>query len=255
MFIVGITGFSCSGKTTLSDSLQEVLGKEDCLLISMDDYYKELTEEQAKILYNESAEINFDCPDAIDFDLLISHLECIFNQREVDLPRYDLGSCVVTSYTKVRPNQFKYVIIEGVFLFCSERLGKLIDLKIWTEASEYVCALRRFIKYSRDIKGYSYDYIYNQCIKFVIPGRFSFRSFLSNKPKKKFSELLFNSIFFFSCSIGQEKYIKPYKSTCDLIYNGENNDKSCVDMIAYLIKQKAALLPPNRQEKLAATLS
>jgi uridine kinase len=180
MFIVGITGLSCSGKTTLSDSLQEVLGKDDCLLISMDDYYKELTEEQSKVLYNDTAEIDFDCPDAIDFDLLISHLESIFNQREVDIPRYDLGSCVITSYTKVLPNQFKYVIIEGVFLFCNERLSRLIDLKVWTESNEYVCALRRFIKYSRDIKGYTHDYIYNQCVKFVIPGTIFFQNYPSS---------------------------------------------------------------------------
>lgn len=48
MFIIGITGLSCSGKTTLSKNLQNSLGADDCLIISMDDYYKELTDEQYK---------------------------------------------------------------------------------------------------------------------------------------------------------------------------------------------------------------
>jgi uridine kinase len=178
MFIVGITGISCSGKTTLSEQLLAHLGKENCLLLSMDDYYKELTAEQTAVLYDDTAPINFDTPDAIDLDLLTAHLQAIFNgAEEVRVPRYDLGSCVVTSYTTVRPGQYKYIILEGVFLFCSERLRKLIDLSVWTEASEYVCALRRFIKYSRDIKGYSHDYIYNQCVKFVIPGEFDTKMF------------------------------------------------------------------------------
>jgi hypothetical protein len=53
--------------------------------------------------------------------------------------------------------------------------------------------------------------------------------------------LLYPAVFF---SKGQEKYIKPYKSSCDLIYNGENEDPGCVDMIAYLIRQKSEQTPP-----------
>ncbi len=45
MFIIGITGLSCSGKTTLSQNLQKMLGANECLCISMDDYYKELTDD------------------------------------------------------------------------------------------------------------------------------------------------------------------------------------------------------------------
>lgn len=92
MFIIGITGLSCSGKTTLSDSLKEILGENECLLMSMDDYYKELTPEQYKVLYDDEAAINFDEPDAIDMDLLINHLEAIRQNKPVDLPKYDLGT-------------------------------------------------------------------------------------------------------------------------------------------------------------------
>ena len=38
---------------------------------------------------------------------------------------------------------------------------------------------------------------------------------------------------------GQEKYIKPTKSQCQIMFNGENDDESYVDMISYLIKKKA----------------
>jgi uridine kinase len=171
MFVIGITGLSCSGKTTLSEWLQETLDKEKCLILSMDDYYKELTEEQQQILYDDQAAINFDTPDAIDIDLLCKHLELIRTNQPVRIPKFDLGSCVVTNYLEVEPNKYKYLIVEGIFIYTNEKLFGHFDMNIWVETSEYLCALRRFIKYTRDIQGYSPDFIYNQCAKFVIPGK------------------------------------------------------------------------------------
>ena len=40
MLVIGITGLSCGGKTTLCKSLRDQLGLNNCLLISMDDYFK-----------------------------------------------------------------------------------------------------------------------------------------------------------------------------------------------------------------------
>lgn len=169
MYVIGITGLSCCGKTTLSENLCDLLGKR-CLFLSMDDYYKELTEEQSKQLYDDAALINFDEPNAINFELLILHLTTILNGEKITVPKFDLGSCVVTKYVDIDSTDYDFVVIEGVFIFCDEKLSSLCNLKIWVETSEYVCALRRFIKYTRDIEGYSPDYIYAQCIKFVIPG-------------------------------------------------------------------------------------
>ena len=59
----------------------------------------------------------------------------------------------MTSHFRVEPNKFKFIILEGVFILSDEKLKKMIDLKIWVDASEYVCALRRFLKYTRDIEG------------------------------------------------------------------------------------------------------
>ena len=210
MFVIGITGLSCSGKTTLSEKLRDALGKEDCILLSMDDYYKELTEEQSKVLYDSAAEIDFDNPEAIDFDQMNIHLNSIVKGEPVDVPKYDLGSCVVTKKEHVPAGKYKYVILEGVFIFCDKRITDLCNVKIWTESSEYLCALRRFIKYTRDIQGYTPEFVYNQCVKFVIPG--------------------------------QEKYIKPCKILCDLFYNGEKNDQIYVDMLVHFIKEKLAKL-------------
>lgn len=204
MYVIGITGLSCSGKTTLSQKLQKTLGAENCLLLSMDDYYKELTQEQYEILHNDNAEINFDTPEQIDFDLMKRTLNDIKqNKKQVKVPKFDLASCVITSWTTIEPGQYKYIILEGLFIFNDTDIANLCNLKIWVETSDYVCALRRFIKFTLSIKGYSHDYVYNQCLKYVIPG--------------------------------QEKYIKPIKKLCDFFINGEKDDINYVEMIVKYI--------------------
>lgn len=202
MYIIGITGLSCSGKTTLSEKLEKQLGPE-CLRLSMDDYYKELTPEQYQVLHNDDAVINFDTPESIDFNLLRSNLDDIKNNNPTEIPRFDIGSCKITSRSPIAANTYKYIILEGVFIFSDPAIANLCNLKIWIETSEYICALRRFIKFTCDIKGYSHDYVYNQCVKFVIPG--------------------------------QERFIKPLKSCCDFFINGEKNDINYVDMIVKYI--------------------
>ena len=204
MYLIGITGLSCSGKTTLAKNLQSNLGADNCLSLSMDDYYKELTIDQYRILHNDEAIINFDTPEAIDFELLKSNLNDIKNNHLAEIPQFDIGSCKITSKISVPANKYKYLILEGVFIFSDPEIASLCNLKIWIETSEYVCALRRFIKFTCcNIKGYSHEYVYNQCIKFVIPG--------------------------------QEKHVKPLKKFCDFFINGEKSDVNYVDMIVKYI--------------------
>lgn len=118
--------------------------------------------------------------------------------------QFDLGSCLITSSTHIPANTYKYVILEGVFIFSDKQLADLCNLKIWVECKEYICALRRFIKFTQNIKGYTADYVYNQCVKFVIPG--------------------------------QEKYVKPSKHLCDLSISGENEDEKISQAYLEMIK-------------------
>lgn len=208
MYIIGITGKSCSGKTTMSRKIQSRLGSDKCLLISMDDFYKELTPDQQRMMRTDDSTINFDTPESIDLDLLKKTL-CLFkssssdNVQEICLPRFDPEKCVISSWMSVNPAQYKYVIVEGIFLLCDHELARCFDLKIWMETRDYVCALRRFMKFTSLLKGYTNEYIYNQCIRFVIPG--------------------------------QEKYVNPTKVDCHFMINGEIEDTNSISMIVNYI--------------------
>jgi uridine kinase len=206
MYIIGITGLSCSGKTTLSERLQARLGGPDrCLLISMDDYYKELTKEEYAVLHDDDAAVNFDTPAALDFDLLRRNLaEIRQGEANVRLPRFDLATCVIAAWRDVPPRKYKYVVLEGLFVFSDPHVASLCNLKVWVETGEYVCALRRFIKFTYSIKGYTHDYVYNQCVKYVIPG--------------------------------QEMFVKPVKKCCDFFINGEKDTVNYVDMIVRFVE-------------------
>lgn len=205
MFIIGVIGISCCGKSYFSKLLAERLGTDNCFIISMDDYYKELTEEQYKVLYDDNSDLNFDTPELVDLEKLYNNLNDIKNGVTIQIPQFDTGSCVVSRHIEIPSNKYKYLIVEGVMLFCNPQIKNLCNLKVWIETKEYVCALRRFIKYTQEIKGYNYQYVYNQSTKFVIPG--------------------------------QEKYVKPYKSECDIFINGEKFEIN-VEMIASYVLSK-----------------
>lgn len=166
----------------------------------MDNYYKELSSDQYKVLHNDEAAINFDTPEAIDYELLKQNLRDLKNNMaETQMPIFDLGSCLITGWKKVPVNKYKYIIIEGLLIFSDPEVSDLCNLKIWIETSDYICALRRFIKFTCIIKGYSHEYVYNQCVKFVIPG--------------------------------QDKFVKPVRKMCDFFINGEKNDANHVEII------------------------
>ena len=65
MLVIGIAGGSGSGKTTVVRSIQKKL-KGNVVVIPQDSYYKD----SSHLPMEERQKINFDHPDAIDFDLL-----------------------------------------------------------------------------------------------------------------------------------------------------------------------------------------
>ncbi|MCX8012845.1 MAG: uridine kinase, partial [Rectinema sp.] len=83
--IIGISGGSGSGKTTIVRKISEMVS--DFVFLPQDNYYK-----SAEFISNRNiTAFNFDHPDAFDNELLIQHLTSLKQGQSIDMPVYDLS--------------------------------------------------------------------------------------------------------------------------------------------------------------------
>src|SRR6056297_2399392 len=81
--LVGITGGSGSGKTTIVQKISDIV--PDFVFIPQDNYYK-----SAEYINNTNiTAFNFDHPEAFDNDLLHTHLSMLKEGKAVEMPQYD----------------------------------------------------------------------------------------------------------------------------------------------------------------------
>ena len=71
-YIIGISGGSASGKTSVSHRIIKALGVPWVVLLQMDCFYKSLTPQQIAEAYDNN--YDFDHPSAFDFDILYDTL-------------------------------------------------------------------------------------------------------------------------------------------------------------------------------------
>ena len=83
--IIGIYGGTGSGKTTIVNMIASHFSSNDIEIISQDSYYKD----NSNISYEDRCKLNFDHPDAIDFNLLHKHLINLRKGETVEQPIYD----------------------------------------------------------------------------------------------------------------------------------------------------------------------
>src|SRR6476619_5209588 len=83
--MIGIAGGSGSGKSTVARNVAELLTTSSVAFIDMDAYYKNFT----SLSLDERRKVNWDHPDAFDYDLLCSHLQALSKRNAIDKPEYD----------------------------------------------------------------------------------------------------------------------------------------------------------------------
>ncbi|HRG87586.1 MAG TPA: uridine kinase [Chitinophagales bacterium] len=129
MLIIGITGGSGSGKTTVVNKIKRSFSSEQVTIVSQDSYYKDNT----NVPLEERQNINFDHPDSIEFDLLVEHMKLLRQGLPIDEPVYDyITSTRQPETIRVVPNPV--VIVEGILLFTDKRVRELCDIKVFVDA-------------------------------------------------------------------------------------------------------------------------
>lgn len=139
--IIGISGASCSGKTTLSSQIVTALDDPNdpsrIVLLSQDRYYK-----------GGDEDTNYDVPDAIDWTRLVNDVVLLKSGNEVDVPIYDFSTHSRSTETDhLVPSRI--IIIEGILIFCCAELLDLIDVKVFVEADDDILLHRRI---QRDVR-------------------------------------------------------------------------------------------------------
>ena len=83
--VIGVTGGSGSGKTSVSRAILNNFPDARISMIEHDSYYKN----QSHLTFEERVLTNYDHPLAFDTDLMIYHLSELLAGRAVDIPIYD----------------------------------------------------------------------------------------------------------------------------------------------------------------------
>ncbi len=71
MLIIGIAGGTGSGKTTVVKKIIERCTIDGVAVLPQDAYYKD----NSHLPLEERQELNFDHPEAVEFELLVKHIE------------------------------------------------------------------------------------------------------------------------------------------------------------------------------------
>ncbi|SDX07076.1 uridine kinase [Lutibacter oricola] len=138
MLIIGIAGGTGSGKTTVVNQILNELPADEVCVISQDSYYRETQ----GLSYEERTKINFDHPKAIDFDLLVEHVDELKHNKIVNQPVYSFVTHNRTSDVLITHPR-KVIIVEGILIFNSKRLRDLCDIKIFVHADADERLIRR----------------------------------------------------------------------------------------------------------------
>lgn len=186
-YIIGIAGGSGSGKSTFAKRLK-VAFPDQISLISCDNYYIPHDD----ISLEDRAKLNYDAPEALEFDLMVRHIEELKSGQTALCPVYDFTLHTRSNdITKIEPRPI--ILIDGILIFHDKALRDCMDLKIYVETDADERILRRA---KRDIqeRGRDLDSVINQYLNTVKP--------------------MHNT------------YVKPTRIYADIILNGGKNEQA-----------------------------
>ncbi|UII78988.1 uridine kinase [Flagellimonas sp. CMM7] len=149
MLILGIAGGTGCGKTTVVNQIVDELPENEVGVISQDSYYNDLSH----LTKEERGKVNFDHPNSIDFDLLISHLDQLRQGKSINKPIYSFVEETRLDETILTPPR-KVMIVEGILVLSNPQLRNMFDIKIYVHADSDERLIRRL---QRDIKERGHD--------------------------------------------------------------------------------------------------
>lgn len=177
--IIGIAGGTGSGKSTVARNLARALSTSSVAFLDMDAYYRNF----AHLPLEERRQINWDHPDAFDWDLLLAQLAALVAGQAIDKPVYDFVSHTRSAQT-VRIPAAEVIVIDGILLFVDARARDLCDVKVFVDADADIRLIRRI---RRDVakRGRALDEVIDQYLTTVQPMHLQFV-----EPGKRYADVI-----------------------------------------------------------------
>lgn len=177
--IIGVTGGSGSGKTTVSRAIFEQLKGHSLLMIEEDSYYND----QSNVSIEERVKTNYDHPNAFDTDLLVSQITELLNWKSIEKPIYDYKQHTRSQETvTVEPKEV--IILEGIMVLNDPRLRDLMDIKIFVDTDDDIRIIRR-IQRDMEERGRSLQSVIDQYLATVKP---MYHQFI--EPTKRYADII-----------------------------------------------------------------
>lgn len=179
MIVIGIAGGTGSGKTTVVKRIVESFPKNEVVLLPQDSYYKDSNNVPMEL----RKRINFDHPDAFDWDLLSEQLSMLRDGKAIEQPVYSYLTCTRQPETiHIEPRNV--VIIEGILALSDPKLRELMDLKIFVDADPDERLIRVI---QRDVieRGRTAEEVMDRYVKVLKPMHLEFI-----EPAKRYADLI-----------------------------------------------------------------
>ncbi|MBO4570358.1 MAG: uridine kinase [Bacteroidales bacterium] len=177
--IIGIAGGTGSGKTTVARKLAEKL-HEHIVVVSQDSYYKD----QSHLPLEERQKLNFDHPNAIDFDLLVEQLKELKAGRDVEQPVYSYLTCSRSTTETVHLSPAPIIIVEGILIFTCKKLMDEMDIKVYVDADDDDRLMRVIARDIRE-RGKNVEWVMDRYTKTVKPMHLQFIA-----PSKRYADII-----------------------------------------------------------------
>ena len=134
--VVAVIGASGSGKTRLVKTL--VSSSARFTVLRVDDYYRGLDH----LDFASRDRVNFDHPDAIEFERLAVDLTALRAGKAIAAPIYDFSRHTRASATRT-VNSADIIVLEGVLAMADLATRALVDYLVFVNSSLDICLARR----------------------------------------------------------------------------------------------------------------
>ncbi|CZQ90541.1 uridine kinase [Trichococcus flocculiformis] len=177
--VIGVTGGSGSGKTSVSRAILDKFTEVSILLLEQDFYYKD----QSELPFEERLKTNYDHPFAFDTDLFIKDLQKLIQYESIEQPVYDYSKHTRSDQV-IHRDPKEVIIVEGILILEDKRLRDLMDIKVYVDTDDDIRIIRR-IKRDMESRGRTLDSVIHQYLTVVKPMHQQFI-----EPTKKFADII-----------------------------------------------------------------